>query len=302
MCAIVSIPAINNSNTEELSEKGTNHDETSNNEMITIDFEFSNAADEGSHEVWCIDSGCTAHMCGNRNSLTNFEKPTIGKVNLANKSSIDIAGRGSVSLNISSDGQTKRIDLKNTLHVPDLRTNLLSVGKMCDKELKVIFETDGASVIDRDGKIVLRADRVNGGLYYVQASLLESNSNAEWDVGTLKMSLAEIWHRRMGHVNYRDLQKYHREEAVKGMTVDKWKEDTRCEICIRGKMTKSPFPKKSERKSDILEIIHSDVCGPMRTESLGKSRYFVTFIDDASRWCEICFIRRKDEVFQAFKK
>lgn len=280
---------INNSNIEELSEKGMNHGETSNNK---INLEFSNAANEGSNEVWCIDSGCTAHMCGNRNSLTNFEKPTIGKVNLANKSSIDIAGRGSVSLNVYSDGLTKRVDLKNTLHVPDLRTNLLSVGKMCDKGLKVIFETDGASVINREGKTVLRADRVNGGLYYVRASLLESNANAEWDGGmSSKMSLAEIWHRRMGHINYRDLQKCHREDAVKGMTVDKWKEDTRCEICIRGKMTKSPFPKKSERKSDIFEIIHSNVCGPMRTESLGKSRYFVTFIDDASRWCEIRFIR-----------
>lgn len=60
--------------------------------------------------------------------------------------------------------------------------------------------------------------------------------------------------------------------------------------------------KRSERKSDLLEIVHTDVCGPMRCESLGKSKYFVTFIDDAIRWCEVRFLKSKDEIFEAFKE
>jgi len=67
-------------------------------------------------------------------------------------------------------------------------------------------------------------------------------------------------------------------------------------------MTRAPFPKKSQRSSELLEIIHSDICGPMRVESNGKTRYFITFIDDYSRWCEIRLLKRKDEVFDVFKE
>ena len=49
-------------------------------------------------------------------------------------------------------------------------------------------------------------------------------------------------------------------------------------------------------------LIHSDICGPMRTESLGSAKYFVTFIDDSTRYTETVMLRQKSEVFEAFKK
>lgn len=67
-------------------------------------------------------------------------------------------------------------------------------------------------------------------------------------------------------------------------------------------MTRNHFPKKSSRKTDILDLIHSDVCGPMRVASLGGSKYFVQFIDDHSRWGEIRFLKSKDEVLAATKE
>ena len=67
-------------------------------------------------------------------------------------------------------------------------------------------------------------------------------------------------------------------------------------------MTQKPFSHKSERKTELLELIHSDICGPMKTESLGKARCFVTFIDDFSRWCVIKTVRNKNKVFQVFKE
>lgn len=78
--------------------------------------------------------------------------------------------------------------------------------------------------------------------------------------------------------------------------------DFKCEVCIRGKITKTTFPKKSNRKTELLELIHSDVCGLMRVESIGKSRYFVTFIDHQSRWCIVRMLKNKNEVFNAFKQ
>ena len=74
-----------------------------------------------------------------------------------------------------------------------------------------------------------------------------------------------------------------------------------CETCAIGKITRSSFPKgKATRASELLGIVHSDVCGPMQTPTFGGARYFVTFIDDYSRVVSIYLLRQKSKVFQAF--
>lgn len=144
-------------------------------------------------EIWCVDSGCTAHMCGNDVSFVDYDESTVGKVNLAGKSSIDVKGRGLISLTANFDNQTKNININDILHVLELLTNLLSVGRLCDKRFKVIFEADGATVIDRDGKATLRADRIKSGLYYLRTTPIETNANAELNGGTnAKLSSDEI--------------------------------------------------------------------------------------------------------------
>jgi transposase InsO family protein len=70
--------------------------------------------------------------------------------------------------------------------------------------------------------------------------------------------------------------------------------------CLQGKMVRTPFPKRSDRTSELLE--HSDVCGPMRVESMSKARYFIEFIDDRSRWTVVRFLRSKSEVIEATKE
>jgi len=110
-----------------------------------------------------------------------------------------------------------------------------------------------------------------------------------------------MWHRKMGHLNVHDLVKCHRDKGVRGLNLKNPTDTFTCEICARGKMTRTPFPKSEPRNSKKLQIIHSDVCGPMRVESIGKARYIVTFVDDYSRWCEIRLIKQKDEVLTAFK-
>ena len=75
-----------------------------------------------------------------------------------------------------------------------------------------------------------------------------------------------------------------------------------CDICLQGKMTRTPFPQSSKKNTVLLKRIHSDVCGPMRTESIGGAKYCVTFMDDYSRWTEVRFMRSKDEVLKHFKE
>ena len=94
----------------------------------------------------------------------------------------------------------------------------------------------------------------------------------------------------------------HDKELVHGMKCTDGIIKQDCEACIKGKMTRKPFPKLgNNQERDVLELIHSDVCGPMPIKSLAGSMYFVTFIDDRSRFTAIYFLKKKSEVFQKFK-
>ena len=67
-------------------------------------------------------------------------------------------------------------------------------------------------------------------------------------------------------------------------------------------MTKSPFNKQSERVSDLLGLIHTDVCGPLSTSARGGYSYFITFTDDFSRYDYVYLMRHKSETFEKFKE
>ena len=75
-----------------------------------------------------------------------------------------------------------------------------------------------------------------------------------------------------------------------------------CEPCLMGKMTKTPFSGTMERATDLLEIIHTDLCDPMSVEACGRYRYFLTFADDLSRYGYIYLKKHKSETFEKFKE
>ena len=75
-----------------------------------------------------------------------------------------------------------------------------------------------------------------------------------------------------------------------------------CKGCAKGKNIKNPFPKSETKTKGTLELIHSDVCGPIPSTSLSGYEYYVTFIDDYSRKTWIYFLKAKDEVFGKFKE
>ena len=75
-----------------------------------------------------------------------------------------------------------------------------------------------------------------------------------------------------------------------------------CEVCLLGKMTKAPFVGQSARAADILELIHTDVCGPINETARGGYSYFITFTDDQSRYGYLYLMKYKSESFEKFKE
>lgn len=210
-----------------------------------------------------------------------------------------MTGKGTVRIETANGDSVKGIRLENTLHVPDLRNNLMSVIKIVDAKCTVTFDKDRAEIKTRGSRdILLIADRI-GDLYYIREL---PNQLACTSSTVVKKSQLQVWHERLGHLNESDLLEMHQKGAVLGMTIKKGEKLLPCEVCSSGKLTTSSFPKSSQKSTDILDIIHTDLCGPMRTESRGKARYFITFTDDRSRWTMVYFLRNKSDALQIFKE
>ena len=139
-----------------------------------------------------------------------------------------------------------------------------------------------------DGLFLLNLDSGNTHINNIEAKRLKSSDN-----------LTYMWHCRLGHIGVKRMKKLHSDGLLESLDFESLE---RCEACLMGKMTKTPFSGMMERATDLLEIIHTDVCGPMSVASRGGYRYVLTFTDDLSRYGYIYFMKHKSETFEKFKE
>ena len=114
----------------------------------------------------------------------------------------------------------------------------------------------------------------------------------------------ELWHRRLGHVPPPVISHMANNNIASGLKISKSRSEyLKCEGCILGKGHRAPILRKSESKtSALLELVHSDLNGPLDVPSLGGSHYFVTFIDDFSKWATVYTMKKKSDTLACFKK
>src|SRR6186997_3304599 len=123
------------------------------------------------------------------------------------------------------------------------------------------------------GLFLLNLDRSDTHIHNIEAKRCKVDND----------SATYLWHCRLGHIGVkRGLLESLDYESLGA-----------CEPCLMGKMTKTPFSGTMERATDLLEIIHTDVCGPMSVEARGGYRYFLTFTDDLSRYGYIYLMKHK---------
>ena len=112
-------------------------------------------------------------------------------------------------------------------------------------------------------------------------------------------SATYLWHCRLGHIGVKRMKKLHADGLLESLDYESL---DACEPCLMGKMTKTPFFGTMEQATNLLEIIHTDVCGPMSVDARGGYRYFLTFRDDLSRYGYIYLMKHKSETFEKFKE
>jgi hypothetical protein len=134
--------------------------------------------------------------------------------------------------------------------------------------------------------VVTRAHKFST-LYMLQANLSKGIINAMDDE-----SSTELWHKSLAHVSKKGLKILAKKNFLSGMKSAPLK---KCTHCLARKQNRVSFKSSfSTRKRGILDLVHSDVCGPMKTRALGGCLYFVTFIDDHSRKLWVYTLKSKD--------
>lgn len=241
---------------------------------------------------WYVDSGASMHLTMHRDWLYDEIPPLVDTIKVADDKKLTVKACGKVKLNVADQsGKSEVIEVNNVLYVPELATNLLSVSQIIKNGCHVQFDKEGCRIFNKMNKQVAEAKLTNN-MYRLKTHQVSAY------ISTVKSSDAYLWHQRMAHLNFEDLNKLSESTGVKIENKDK----VVCISCLEGKQSRNPFPSEGCRAKGLLELIHSDVCGPMEVQSLGGTHYFVTFIDDYSRKVFVYLIKNKSDVFDKFKE
>ncbi|KAJ9547142.1 hypothetical protein OSB04_019685 [Centaurea solstitialis] len=235
---------------------------------------------------WYLDSGCSKHMTGRKELLSNYREEYGGSVKFGNNELSPVVGHGEIVC--------KDITINNVAHVEGLNHNLFSIGKFCDKDLEVNFNKRRCAVRTEWGRELLVGTRKTN-LYTIK--LRHMLANKSQCLITKKSSHQSLlWHRRLSHLNYRYLDRLVKERLVSGIPMIKFEPDQMCSGCAQGKMKRASHPPKPEQGSKSpLSLIHMDLCGPMKTVSLAGRKYVLVIVDDYSRYTWTRFLKTKDE-------
>jgi hypothetical protein len=133
------------------------------------------------------------------------------------------------------------------------------------------------------------------------SSIVMDQRNKEDKIHSVLGNKTMLWHQRLRNIRENDLRTLHDKSMIEGMSNFTLDFDF-CEHCIYGKHNRVRFPYSATRAKGILELIQNDVFGHVPIPSLGKSVYYVSFIDDFSRNTWIYFLWKKYEVFDKFKE
>jgi hypothetical protein len=269
-----------------------NYVETEKEEEMLL-MAYSNDGQKFKEEMWYIDSGCSNHMVGTKEWFFDFDEKFRESVKLGNDSKMAVMGRGNIKLCIGG----KIHVITDVYYLPGLGNNLLSVGQLQQKNLTIVFKKNMCQLFHDEKGLILTTEMTTNRMYIVVASVVMPEC--------LKVSTNEetsLWHNRYAHLSIKGLKILHSKHMVKGLPNLKDIED-KCSDCLIGKQHRDNIPKQANwRASKKLELVHSDICGPINPQSNGGNRYFITFTDDYSRKTWSYFLQEKSGAFDMFKR
>nr|GEX72198.1 putative ribonuclease H-like domain-containing protein [Tanacetum cinerariifolium] len=246
--------------------------------------------------------GRSKHMTGNMSYLSNFEELNGGYVAFGgNPKGGKITCKGKI--------KTGKLDFDDVYFVKELKFNLFSVSQMCDKKKNVLFTDTECRVLSFDFKlsdasqVLLRVPRENN-MYNVNLKNIIPSRDLTCLFAKATIDESNLWHRRLGHVNFKTINKLVKGNLVRGLPSKVFTNKNSCVACKKGKQHRASYKSKTVSSIDQhLFKLHMDLFGPTFVKILSKKSYCLVITDDYSRFSWVFFLATKDEtasVLQTF--
>ncbi|GKC01565.1 retrovirus-related pol polyprotein from transposon TNT 1-94 [Tanacetum coccineum] len=192
------------------------------------------------------------------------------------------------------------ITINTVYYVEGLNHYLFSVGQFCDADLEVAFRKNTCFVRDLQGNDLLTSNR-GSDLYTI--SLQETTSPTPvCFMAKASPTQAWLWHQRLSHLTFNYINLLSKKDIVIGLPKLKYVKDQLCSSCELSKAKRSSFKTKVVPSSKgRLNLLHMDLCSPMRVESINGKKYILVIVDDYSRYTWTLFLRSKDEIPKVLK-
>ena len=244
---------------------------------------------------WWVDTGATRHVCSDKKMFSSYHNIDNGEqLFMGNSSSSKVESQGKVVLKMTS---SKELTLNDVLHVKEIRKNLMSGSLLSKKGFKLAFVSNNF-ILTKNGMYVGKGYMRNGLFKMNVMTIVPPIKNINKNTSSAYMlESSNVWHGRLGHVNYDTLHILINMECLPKFKIDL---NHKCEICVESKLTRTSF-QSIERSREPLELIHSDIYDLKFIQTRGGKKYFLKLIDDCIRYCYVYLLRSKDEALEMFK-
>lgn len=243
------------------------------------------------HIVTYADSGASRHFFVDRADFITYEPPSLNDAAgmTAEGRTFRVTGCGRIRKWVSLNGETIEITLDNALHAPGLSHNLVSLGCLVQKGVKIELESGGAVMCAPDNTPFMRC-KLEGAMFVIDFVQPPAAMSAR---SLSRPTDLETWHRRLAHINEGTLREMARSNTVNGLAVTKMITNGKCEDCIMGKHARRPFDAEIEPESAPYERVAFDVWGPARVQTTGGKTLMLIATDQGGAECAVWFLANK---------
>jgi hypothetical protein len=249
--------------------------------------------DDGTR-VELYNSGATRHISPYKADFTSYAplSPPVF-LNTANQQRFPAVGRGTLVVRVPNEGTESELTLHGALHASAVSYTLVSIAALDQEGYHAHIGAGHFVLVSPQGVRIGRIPRTQGRLYKVVHK--PDSANVIEPVSIMEM------HRRMGHIAVSSARELVESGAAVGVKLDPNSQETECDACIFARATRLPIPKVriSPPAQNFGDEVHTDVWGPSRIASRQGRRYFITFMDDATRYTITFMMRTKDEAVEA---
>ncbi|GJY32846.1 putative ribonuclease H-like domain-containing protein [Tanacetum coccineum] len=248
-----------------------------------------------------FDSGCSRHMIGNKSYLTDYQDYDGGFVAFGGSSKRGkISGKGTI--------RTGKLDFEDVYFVKELKFNLFSVSQMCDRKNNFLFTETECLILSPEFKlpdenqVMLKIPRKDN-MYSFDLKNVVPTNGLTCLFAKATNDESKLWHRRLGHVNFKTLNKLMKANLVRGLPSKIFENDHTCVACQKGKQHKATCKTKSVNYvCQPLQILHMDLFGSTFVKSLMGKMYCLVVTDDYSRFSWVFFLAKKDKTSGILKE